>query len=104
VETSLNLFVIGSPLALTPSLQIFGPVLTVLTFCTPKEAITLANNTRYGLGANVWTENVNLALETAISLKTGGCWVNARRQWKLHTGLHQGMFMASLYESAVSSL
>lgn len=46
--------------------QVFGPVLTVLTFRTPKEAIALANNTRYGLGASVWTENLNLALEVAL--------------------------------------
>ena len=51
-------------------------MLTVLTFRTPKEAIALANNTNFGLGASVWTENVSLALEVAISLKAGACWVN----------------------------
>lgn len=57
--------------------QIFGPVLTVLTFRTPKEALALANNTRFGLAASVWTENCALALEAAMSIKAGTCWVNA---------------------------
>ena len=57
--------------------EIFGPVLTVQTFRTPKEAIALANNSNYGLAASVWSENIGLALETAISLKAGAMWVNA---------------------------
>ena len=66
--------------------QIFGPVLTVLTFRTPKEAIALANNTKFGLAASVWTENVNLALETAISIKAGACWVNAHNMFDAAAG------------------
>ena len=42
--------------------EIFGPVLVATTFRTPDEAVALANNTRYGLAASVWTENVNRAL------------------------------------------
>ena len=42
----------------------------------PQEAIKLANNTRYGLGASVWTEHVSLALEVALSIKAGTVWVN----------------------------
>ena len=45
--------------------EIFGPVLVSMTFRTPSEAVELANNTRYGLAASVWTENVNLALDIA---------------------------------------
>ena len=45
--------------------------MVVLPFRTPKEAIALANNTRYGLAASVWSENINVALETAISIKAG---------------------------------
>ena len=63
-----------------------GPVLTVLTFRTAKEAIALANNTRFGLGASVWTENMNLALETAISLKAGACWVNCHNLFDAAAG------------------
>ncbi|KAG2455773.1 A16A1 dehydrogenase, partial [Polypterus senegalus] len=45
--------------------EIFGPVLVALPFRTAKEAIALGNNTRYGLSASVWTENVSLAFEVA---------------------------------------
>ena len=57
--------------------EIFGPVLVSITFRTPAEAVALANNTRYGLAATVWTENVNLALDIAPKLAAGVVWVNA---------------------------
>ncbi|PLL10894.1 aldehyde dehydrogenase [Tabrizicola sp. TH137] len=57
--------------------EIFGPVLVSMTFRTPAEAVELANNTRYGLAASVWTENVNLALDIAPKIKAGVVWVNA---------------------------
>ncbi|MBR9650180.1 aldehyde dehydrogenase family protein [Thalassovita aquimarina] len=57
--------------------EIFGPVLVSTTFRTPAEAVALANNTRYGLAATVWTENVNLALDIAPKLVAGVVWVNA---------------------------
>jgi aldehyde dehydrogenase (NAD+) len=57
--------------------EIFGPVLVAMTFRTPEEAVALANNTRYGLAATVWTENVNLALDVAPKLKAGVVWINA---------------------------
>ena len=57
--------------------EIFGPVLVGTTFRTPAEAVELANNTRYGLAATVWTENVNLALDLAPKLVSGVVWVNA---------------------------
>ncbi len=57
--------------------EIFGPVLVSTTFRTPVEAVQLANNTRYGLAASVWTENVNLALDIAPKLAAGVVWVNA---------------------------
>ena len=57
--------------------EIFGPVLVGTTFRTPAEAVELANNTRYGLAATVWSENVNLALDVAPSLAAGVVWVNA---------------------------
>ena len=57
--------------------EIFGPVLVSTTFRTPSEAIALANNTRYGLAATLWTENVNLALDIAPKLAAGVVWVNA---------------------------
>ncbi|MGR3712684.1 MAG: aldehyde dehydrogenase family protein [Shimia sp.] len=57
--------------------EIFGPVLVSTTFRTPSEAVALANNTRYGLAATLWTENVNLALDIAPKLVAGVVWVNA---------------------------
>jgi len=57
--------------------EIFGPVLVSMTFRTPAEAVELANNTRYGLAASIWTENVNLALDMAPKVKAGVVWVNA---------------------------
>ena len=57
--------------------EIFGPVLVSTTFRTPAEAASLANDTRYGLAASVWTENVNLALDMARKLAAGVVWVNA---------------------------
>jgi len=57
--------------------EIFGPVLVATTFRTPAEAVQLANNTRYGLAATLWSENVNLALDVAPKLVAGVVWVNA---------------------------
>ncbi|WP_299964908.1 aldehyde dehydrogenase family protein [uncultured Roseobacter sp.] len=56
--------------------EIFGPVLVATTFRTPEEAVSLANNTRYGLAATVWSENINLALDIAPKLACGIVWVN----------------------------
>jgi aldehyde dehydrogenase (NAD+) len=57
--------------------EIFGPVLVSMTFRTPQEAVELANNTRYGLAASVWSENINLALDIAPKLRCGVVWINA---------------------------
>jgi aldehyde dehydrogenase (NAD+) len=62
--------------AATVQEEIFGPILVSLTFRNPSEAIELANNTRYGLAASVWSENINLALDVASKLKAGSVWVN----------------------------
>ncbi|ARO15339.1 aldehyde dehydrogenase (NAD+) [Ketogulonicigenium robustum] len=56
--------------------EIFGPVLVSTTFRTPAEAVELANNTRYGLAASVWSENINTALTIAPQLAAGVIWVN----------------------------
>ncbi|KAF0108465.1 MAG: hypothetical protein FD146_1039 [Anaerolineaceae bacterium] len=64
------------PAAATVQEEIFGPVLVSLTFRSPEEAIALANNTRYGLAASVWSDNINLALDVASKVKAGAVWVN----------------------------
>lgn len=56
--------------------EIFGPVLVGTTFRTPAEAVQVANNSRYGLAASVWSENLNLALGVAPKLAAGVVWVN----------------------------
>ncbi len=56
--------------------EIFGPVLSVLTFRTPEEAIEKANNTTYGLSAGVWTEKGSRILYMAARLRAGVVWAN----------------------------
>jgi aldehyde dehydrogenase (NAD+) len=56
--------------------EIFGPVLSVLTFRTPDEAIEKANNTTYGLSAGVWTEKGSRILHVAARLRAGVVWAN----------------------------
>ena len=56
--------------------EIFGPVLSVLTFRTPEEAIEKANNTPYGLSAGVWTEKGSRILKMAQKLRAGVIWAN----------------------------
>jgi len=65
-----------SPAAELMQTEIFGPVLCATTFRTPKEAVEIANNTRYGLAASVWSENINLAMDIAPQLTAGIVWVN----------------------------
>ena len=57
--------------------EIFGPVLVSMAFRTPDEAVMLANNSRYGLSASVWSETIGLALDVAPKLQVGVVWVNA---------------------------
>jgi aldehyde dehydrogenase (NAD+) len=56
--------------------EIFGPVLSVLTFRTPDEAVEKANNTPYGLSAGVWTEKGSRILSMAQKLRAGVIWAN----------------------------
>jgi aldehyde dehydrogenase (NAD+) len=65
-----------SPASTLMQEEIFGPVLASTTFRTPSEAIEIANNTRYGLAASVWSENINLALDIAPKLVAGIVWIN----------------------------
>ena len=66
--------------------EIFGPVLVSTTFRTPDEAVQLANNTRFGLAASVWTENLNLALGLAPKLVAGVVWVNGTNMFDAAAG------------------
>ena len=57
--------------------EIFGPVVSAMTFRTPDEAAALANHTQYGLAASIWSENINVALEGAARMKAGVVWINS---------------------------
>ncbi len=61
--------------------EIFGPVLSVLSFRTPDEAIIKANNTPYGLSAGIWTQNASRMLRVADSLRAGVVWANTFNQF-----------------------
>jgi aldehyde dehydrogenase (NAD+) len=61
--------------------EIFGPVLSIMTFRTPDEAIERANNIPYGLAAGVWTSSGTLALYTAQRLGAGVVWCNTFNQF-----------------------
>jgi aldehyde dehydrogenase (NAD+) len=74
------------PAAETVCEEIFGPVLVSVTFRTPAEAIALANNTRYGLAASVWSDNINLALDVASKVKAGSVWVNCTNLFDAASG------------------
>ena len=75
-----------SPAAMIAQVEIFGPVVVQMTFRTPAEAVALANNTRYGLAASVWTENVNLALDIASQVKAGTVWINCTNVFDAASG------------------
>ena len=71
-----TMFTDVSPSATIAQEEIFGPVLVAMSFRTHKEAVKLANNTRYGLACSIWTENINLALDIAPQIKAGTAWIN----------------------------
>ena len=66
-----------TPAHTVSQVEIFGPVAVSLTFRTIDEAVTLANDTRYGLAASVWSENINRAIDVAARVKAGVVWINA---------------------------
>ncbi|MCJ9427693.1 aldehyde dehydrogenase family protein [Kordiimonas marina] len=66
--------------------EVFGPVLTAITFRTQAEAVALANNTRYGLAATVWSESLSRALEVAPALKAGVVWINGTNMFDAAAG------------------
>jgi len=66
--------------------EIFGPVMTAITFRTQSEAVGLANNTVYGLAATVWSESLSRALEVAPALKAGVVWINGTNMFDAAVG------------------
>lgn len=66
--------------------EIFGPILVAMSFRTPEEAVALANNTKYGLAATIWSENINLALDIAPKIKAGVVWINGTNNFDAAVG------------------
>lgn len=64
--------------------EIFGPVLSVTTFKTDEEALEIANDTMYGLGAGVWTRNINKAYRFGRGIKAGRVWTNCYHAYPAH--------------------
>ena len=81
-----TLFTNVSPASTIAQVEIFGPVLAAMTFRTPEEAVKLANNTRYGLAASIWSEDINLALDLATQVKAGTVWINCTNQFDAASG------------------
>src|SRR5258705_7706883 len=57
-----------------------------MTFRTPEEAVKLANNTRFGLAACIWSEDINLALDIATQIKAGTIWINSTNLFDAASG------------------
>ncbi len=74
------------PTSIVATEEIFGPVAVSMTFRTPEEAIQLANHSRYGLAASVWSETIGLALNVAAKLVAGVVWVNATNLFDASAG------------------
>ncbi|MYL60303.1 aldehyde dehydrogenase family protein, partial [Virgibacillus halodenitrificans] len=64
--------------------EIFGPVLSVTTFKSKEEAMEIANDTLYGLGAGVWTRNINTAYRFGRGIEAGRVWTNCYHQYPAH--------------------
>jgi aldehyde dehydrogenase (NAD+) len=75
-----------APASTIAQVEVFGPVVVMMTFRTPEESIQMANDTRFGLAASLWTENVNLALHVAPQLKAGTVWVNCTNLFDAASG------------------
>ncbi|OAJ75463.1 aldehyde dehydrogenase [Brevibacillus sp. SKDU10] len=64
--------------------EIFGPVVSVTTFSDPEEALSIANDTLYGLGAGVWTRDINQAYRFGRSIEAGRVWTNCYHAYPAH--------------------
>ncbi len=57
--------------------EVFGPVIAAMTFRTPSEAVALANDSRYGLAASIWSQSLDIAFDAAKRVKAGVVWINS---------------------------
>ena len=75
-----------APAGTLAQVEIFGPVVVLMTFRTPEEAVELANDSRYGLAASIWSENINLALDVAPKVRAGTVWINCTNLFDAASG------------------
>eukprot|EP01104_Vermistella_antarctica_P000578 TRINITY_DN10730_c0_g1_i1.p1 TRINITY_DN10730_c0_g1~~TRINITY_DN10730_c0_g1_i1.p1 ORF type:complete len:819 (-),score=226.07 TRINITY_DN10730_c0_g1_i1:124-2556(-) len=66
--------------------EIFGPVVTMMPFRSPAEAVKLANNTAYGLASSVWSETLATCLDISFQIKAGVVWVNCHNRFDAAAG------------------
>jgi len=81
-----TLFTDVSPASTVVQEEIFGPVLVSMTFRSPGEAVSLANNTKFGLAGSVWSQDIDTALEVARRIKAGVIWVNCTNRFDANAG------------------
>jgi aldehyde dehydrogenase (NAD+) len=81
-----TLFTNVSPASTLAQEEVFGPVLASMTFRTPGEAVELANNSRYGLAASIWSQNLDEAFDTARKVKSGVVWINSTNMFDAMAG------------------
>lgn len=81
-----TIFTNVSPSHVIAQEEFFGPVLVCMSFRTPDEAAQLANNTRYGLAASVWSQDIDKAMDAARQIKSGLVWINSTNLFDASSG------------------
>lgn len=81
-----TLFTGVSPASNLAQEEVFGPVLAAMTFRTPDEAVELANNSRFGLAASIWSQDIDEAFDAARKVKAGIVWVNSTNLFDASAG------------------
>ncbi len=81
-----TLFTNVHPASLLAQEEIFGPVLTAMTFRTPDEAIALANDSKFGLSASIWSQNLDVAFDAAKRVHAGIVWINSTNMFDASAG------------------
>ena len=81
-----TLFTDVQPASLLAQEEIFGPVIAAMTFRTPDEAIALANDSRFGLAASIWSQSLDIAFDAAKGVKAGIVWINSTNMMDASAG------------------